>query len=117
MEFPDFQYPEGTRSYPPQADVLKFLHSYADKFDLKKHIKFSHVVIRVLPIENGKWEIIVKDLPNNQFQTVVYDAVFVANGHFVKPRIPQIDGANEFKGKVIHSHDFRKASDYQGLFQ
>lgn len=114
MEFPDFHYPEGTKSYPPQAEVLKFLHSYADKFDLKKHIKYSHVVIRCLPIENGKWEVIVKDLPSNIFETKIYDVVFVANGHFATPKIPHIDGASEFKGKMIHSHDFRSAEVHRG---
>lgn len=114
MEYPDFPYPNGTKSYPPQSEVLKFIHSYADKFDLKKHIKFSHIVIRVLPIEDGKWEIIVKNLPTNTFETIIYDAVFIANGHFVAPRIPHIDGVNEFKGKILHSHDFRTAEAYRG---
>lgn len=113
MEFPDFPYPEGTKSYPPQAKVLKYLNSYVDKFDLKKHIQFGHLVIRVLPIEKGKWEVIVKDLPNNKFETKIYDVVFVANGHFTASRIPHIDDANEFKGKIIHSHDFRTAEAFK----
>lgn len=113
MEYPDFPYPEGTQSYPPQSEVLKYLNSYVDKFDLKTHIKFSHLVIRVLPIEKGQWEVIVKDLPNNTFETKIYDAVFVANGHFTAPRIPHIDGVNEFKGKIIHSHDFRTAQAFK----
>lgn len=114
MEFPDFPYPEGTKSYPPQADVLSYLNAYVDEFDLKKYIKFSHMVIRVLPIEKGQWEVIVKDLPNDTFETKIYDAVFVANGHFTAPRMPHIDGVNEFKGKIIHSHDFRTAQAFKG---
>lgn len=116
MEFVDHKYPDGSVSYPPQADVLKYLHSYADRFDVNKHIKFNHHVIRVNPIEDGKWEIIVKDQPNNKYETVIYDAVFVANGHFSKPKIPKIPGQNEYKGRLIHSRDYRNPEDYRGVF-
>lgn len=115
MEFPDHHYPEGTIPFPPQAEVLKYIHSYADRFNLKKYIKFSHLVVRVLPIENGKWEIIVKNLPNNTFETRIYDAVFVANGHFSKPRFPNVPGADDFNGKLMHSHDYRRAEKFFGL--
>lgn len=114
MEFADYHYPNNTLSYPTQPVVLKFLQSYAEKFKLKRHIKFNHLVIRVLPIENDKWEIIVKDLPSNRFMTKIYDAVFVANGHFTTPRIPVISGANDFTGKLIHSRDYRAPEPYRG---
>lgn len=116
MEFNDYPYPNGTKSYPPQADVLKYLHSYAEHFNIKKHIKLSHLVIRVLPIENEKWEVIVKNLPNNTFETLIYDLVFVANGHFASPRYPHIAGLEEFTGKTLHSHDYRSAEAFHGVF-
>lgn len=114
MEFPGHSYPKDTISYPTQPHVFKYLHSYADRFSLKNYIKLNHLVIRVLPIENDKWEIIVKDLPNNSFKTLIYDAVFVCNGHFVTPRYPNIPGTNEFKGKIMHSHDYRTAKKFRG---
>lgn len=114
MEFSDHHYPNNTLSYPPQPVVLKFLQSYADRFKLKKYIKFNHLVIRVLPIENDKWEIIVRDLPSNRYITRIYDAVFVCNGHFSAPRIPIIEGAKQYTGKLIHSHDYRRAEQFRG---
>lgn len=68
----------------------------------------------MLPIENDKWEIIVKDLPNDRFMTQIYDAIFVCNGHFSEPFIPEIESANEFEGKLMHSHDFRTAEAFHG---
>lgn len=114
MEYPDFPYPNNTVSYPPQANVLEFLHSYVDKFDLKRHIKFSHLVLRVLPIENNKWEVIVRNLLNKTVEIRIFDAVFVCNGHYSTTVIPEIPGAREFKGKVMHSHDFRTAEAFRG---
>lgn len=113
MELSGFLFPKSVTSYPLQEEVLSYLHSYADHFDLKKHIKLSHQVLRVLPIENGKWEIIVKHLPSKKYETEIYDAVFVCNGHFSKPFYPNIPGLNKFKGKMIHSHDFRTAKTYR----
>lgn len=115
MEYADFKYPNGTKGYPPQPEVLKYLHSYADNFDVKKHIKFNHLIIRVVPIKNDKWEIIVKDVVNNKYETKIFDAVFVASGHFFAPRYPEIEGIDEFQGKQIHSHDYRKAEDFTGM--
>ncbi len=116
MEYPDHKYPDDTTSYPPQSDVLKFIHSYADRFDLNRYIKLSHLVISVKPIDDGeKWEIIVKDLLNTTFETTVYDAVMVCNGHYFKPKIPHFDGANSFVGEIIHSHNYRTARAYCGI--
>lgn len=71
-------------------------------------------MVRVLPIENDKWEVIVKDLPNDRFTTQIYDAIFVCNGHFSEPLFPVIEDANGFKGRLMHSHDFRTADGFQG---
>lgn len=67
-----------------------------------------------MPIENERWQIIVKNLVNRTFETKIYDAVFVAIGHSSAPNIPEIPGASEFNGKMIHSHDFRDAERYRG---
>lgn len=115
MEFSDYHYPNETKGYPPQPEVLKFLHSYADRFDLHKHIKFNHMVVRVAPVKNDRWEIIVRDVANDKFETKTFDAVFVASGHFFAPRYPEIEGIDEFQGKKLHSHDYRKASDFTGM--
>lgn len=115
MEFPDFHHPNGTIPFPPQSEVLNFLNSYADYFRLNEHIEYNAQVIRVLPIENNKWEVIVKDLLNGEYITEIYDAVFVCNGHFFAPSIPKFENVTEFKGKMIHSHDYRSPERFQGI--
>lgn len=115
MEYPDFPYPDDTISYPPQTDVLNYLHSYANQFDLKRFVKFSHLVIRVAPIEHEKWEIVAKNLPDNTFETRIFDAVFICNGHYSETRIPDIPDAEKYEGAVLHSHDFRRAETFRGM--
>ena len=79
-----------------------------------QHIKFNHSVVRVRPIENDRWEIIVHDLLEDKFITTIYDAVFVCNGRSTEPLIPNFEGADEFKGKLLHSRDFLSAKRFPG---
>lgn len=114
MEFPDFPFPDGTESYPSSDVVFNFFKSYVDRFGLREHIKLNHLVIRCQPIENDRWEVIVKDLPNNHFETMIFDSVIVCNGHHFRPRIPKLPGQSQFRGRVLHSHDYRKAEAFKG---
>lgn len=116
MGYPDFPIPDQQKSYIPQRDMLSFLELYAKKFDVYKHIKFEHYVIRVRPLDDKKWEVIVRDLPNNTYHTSEYDSVIVCNGHYSTPLIPDYPGRNLYKGNQIHSHNYRCPNPFKGLF-
>lgn len=116
MEFTDHLFPQGTDSYPASSVVLNFIQSYVARFRLMERIKLSHLVIQCQPIEDERWEVVVKDLPNNRFHTIVFDAVIVCNGHHFTPRIPKLPGQNLFRGHVLHSHDYRRAETLKGKF-
>lgn len=115
MEFFDFPLPSNIPAFPSQANILKYLHDYAEHFDLKRHIKFNHEVVRVQPLQDDRWHISVHDLLNEKLLTNIYDTVFVCNGHFFEPSIPKTEGAETFKGKLFHSHDFRSADHFKGM--
>lgn len=77
MEVPDFHLPNDIAPFPTQPNMLNYLRSYAEHFNLSEHIRFNRVVIRVRPIENDRWEIILHNLLENKFITEIHDAVFV----------------------------------------
>lgn len=57
MGYPDYLYPsEIKESFITSHQVLDFLRSYADHFDLRPHIKLQHEVIRVRPRVDD-WEV------------------------------------------------------------
>lgn len=140
MGFPDFPMPSTLRkSYIESGAVLSYLQTYANHFKIVERIRFRHYVIRVRPVEGSKWEvskcmaflcsilgeslkiikyfaqIIVKDLLNNKVNTLIYDAVFVCNGNLNTPAIPKpYPGEKLFRGKQIHSHNFRRKEAYEG---
>lgn len=114
MGYPDFPIPEQSRSYIPQQDMLAFLELYAKTFNLYEHIKFQHYVLRVRPYGDTQWEIIVRDLPNNKYDTYIFDSIIICNGRYHTPSIPPYPGRDVYKGKQIHSHDFRTSEPYKG---
>lgn len=115
MRFTDFDVNNvQDRSYLTADEVLQFLHSYADEFDIRKVIKFQHQVIRVLPMKEEKWEVIIKQLENGSFFTEIFDYVLVCNGHHFVPLWPEIKGRDTFRGLQKHSFDFRSKEEFQG---
>lgn len=114
MAFPEFPYGENvTDSFLTPDIVLNYFHSYTEHFLLRKHIKFEHQVVRVRPIPNSdSWEFIVKDLPNDSMRTFHFDFIFVCIG-LSTPLLPKIEGQNTFKGRVMHSHDYRNTKMFE----
>lgn len=113
MCFPDFPFPSQEKSYLPAHEVLNYLNSYADHFNVREKIKFHHHVVRVRPI-NESWEIIVKNLIADSYETFIFDAVLVCNGHFSVPHMPKFEGSKIFKGRQMHSHDYRTPQGFEG---
>uniref|UniRef100_A0A1B0CED8 Flavin-containing monooxygenase n=1 Tax=Lutzomyia longipalpis TaxID=7200 RepID=A0A1B0CED8_LUTLO len=107
MGYPGFPMIEGNRSFISSEDVLKYYNRYADFFNLKTSIKFHHSVLRVSPKGKSQWLIVVKDLNYNRTATIIFDAVFICNGHNFCPLIPQYSGQEVFRGVQFHSHDYR----------
>lgn len=114
MGYPDKPYAEQKVSFVTAVEVNKYFQSYADEFNLRKFIKFEHHVLRVRPLQNETWEVLVQDLNSKKFETSIFDAVLVCNGHYFTPSIPKIEGQNLFAGQQIHSHDYRYAEKFQG---
>lgn len=46
--------------------------------------------------------------------TELFDSVLVCNGHYTEPRLPDIPGASEFPGVLMHSHSYRSPERFRG---
>lgn len=114
MSYPDYPYTSpATTSYISADNVLNYLHNFAQHFDLHRHIKFERNVVRVRPVES-RWEVIVRNLPENKHEIYSFDAVLVCTGNFHTPFRPAIVDDDLFKGKQFHSHDYRDAESFRG---
>lgn len=113
MCFPDFPFPPQEKSFLPASDVLDYLNLYVDTFDVRSRIKFLHAVVRVRPLLDNSWEVIVKNLITNMNETFIFDVILVCNGHFSVPHIPKFEGQKIFRGRQLHSHNYRVSKVFQ----
>jgi indole-3-pyruvate monooxygenase len=95
------EYPD----YPSRDQLVHYLESYARKFELG--IRFGQQV-KSAKRNNGRWEI--------QTQNATYHAsnLVIAAGYAREPFIPEWKGMNLFKGKVIHSSQYKNGSEFKG---
>lgn len=49
----------------------------------------------------------------NAYETKMFDAIFICNGHYSAPYIPKFEGIDEFCGHKMHSHDYRRPEQYE----
>lgn len=116
MCYPDYPYAEQEKSYVPHKDVYEYLNSYADTFNVRECVKFEHHVLRVRPLNDDTWEVIVKNLPTDKYETYILDLILICNGHYQTPELPNYEGSKLFKGRQMHSHDYRNAESFKGKF-
>lgn len=110
MGYPNEPFPPNEKSFVSSDVILSYYESFADKYKLRDHIKFQCQVIRVRPTSQdymAGWEVIVRHLLIDKYETYTFDAVLVCNGHFHSGFIPNFEGSKNFRGKQMHSHDYR----------
>ncbi|HEY7052205.1 MAG TPA: NAD(P)/FAD-dependent oxidoreductase [Mycobacterium sp.] len=101
-----------TEKYATQPEILRYLNHVADRFDLRRHIRFStRVTEMVLDEDTLRWEVRTDtgDVVSARF-------VVLAVGPLSNANIPPIDGLESFSGAIYHTarwpHD---GVDFNGL--
>ena len=116
LEFADYSFEEHfgkqIASYPPRAVLFDYIEGRVKKAGIRDWIKFETVVRRV-EAEGDKFSVTVKDLPSGTESTEIFDHVVCASGHFSTPNVPEFEGFDTFKGRVLHAHDFRDALEFK----
>lgn len=116
LEFADYSFEEHfgkqIASYPPRAVLFDYIQGRVEKAGIRDWIKFETVVRNV--VEKGdKFAVTVTDLPSGEQSTEDFDYVVCASGHFSTPNVPEFEGFDTFKGRILHAHDFRDALEFK----
>ncbi|RWS24096.1 dimethylaniline monooxygenase [N-oxide-forming] 5-like protein, partial [Leptotrombidium deliense] len=109
--FSDFPPDKHAPNYMNNRKMCHYLETYADRFDLRKYIRFNHEVISVVYNddyeESGKWKVTTVNRQQHNTHEQVFDGVLVCIGHQMKPIFPIFPGQQKFKGKIMHSHEYK----------
>jgi len=91
--------PNWSRLFAPGAELKAYCDHVADKYDLRRRMRFGCTVENALWDETEQhWVVSVRDqLPI----TATY--LLTATGFLSQPKMPEIDGIDSFEGKVIHT--------------
>ncbi len=104
-ELPFASFPKEYPRYPSRDQVVKYLEDYAKRFELD--IRFDQQVISARH-ENGQWLVQTQDTLHSALNLVV------ASGYARQPLSPAFPGMDTFKGKIIHSSEYKNGSEFIG---
>ncbi|KIJ10475.1 hypothetical protein PAXINDRAFT_172105 [Paxillus involutus ATCC 200175] len=104
MGYTEYLFPPSTPLFPAAATVQTYLESYASHFNLLPLIRFDTSAI------NATWSTSHWKITISTDETLEFDHLVVANGHYRLPRVPDIPGLEHWMTtrKAFHSAWYRK---------
>ena len=102
---PYLSFPAGTPRYPSREQVIEYLERYARHFELAPRFKEE---VRAVRPRNPGW---IATTTGG-----VYHArqVVVATGYNAVPYLPQWRGQERFRGRLLHSSEYRSGESFRG---
>jgi 4-hydroxyacetophenone monooxygenase len=108
---PNHQWPQ---HFSPQPELLRYFQGVADRYDLRKKIRFETEVLEAVFDEpRAVWKVQLRHKDGRE-ETVEATAVITAVGQLNRPRLPDIKGRDSFAGPSFHSAQWRKDIDLTG---
>jgi cation diffusion facilitator CzcD-associated flavoprotein CzcO len=103
--------PRWTRFFAPQREILAYLERCADKYDVRRHIRFgAGVQALVFDEDRQVWTITTEG--GSVFEA---DVVVCASGlALTQPKLPPITGLDTFEGSLFHSSRWNQDEPLDG---
>jgi cation diffusion facilitator CzcD-associated flavoprotein CzcO len=104
-ELPFASFSKDYPRYPSRDQVVAYLEDYAKEFELD--IRFNQQVVSARR-KDGQWQVQTQDTLHSSPNLVV------ASGYARQPLSPAFPGMDNFKGKIIHSSEYKNGSEFNG---
>jgi cation diffusion facilitator CzcD-associated flavoprotein CzcO len=102
--------PNWSRLFAPGEELKRYADHVADKYDVRRHMRFGATVSGARWEENSQmWHVALAD-----GETLKARFLITATGFLSQPHTPDIDGINEFGGRIIHTTDWDDDYDFTG---
>ncbi|KAF7110652.1 hypothetical protein CFC21_110733 [Triticum aestivum] len=113
------------RRFPGHREVYCYLKDFCDAFGLVDAIRLNTRAVRIAlapPCDVGsslRWQVRAVQVEPESNKEVsyteeVFDAVVVATGHYSQPKLPSIDGMEQWRRTQLHSHSYRTPGPFCG---
>lgn len=104
----DFPMPDHYPDYPDNRQILEYHRSFARTYGLYQHIHFNTPIRNVEKVEN-RWLV---TLANGERRS--YAGLVCASGITWDPAMPELAGAADFNGEIIHSVAYNDPDYFRG---
>lgn len=104
---PGLAIPRGYGRWVRRDDLVSYLQTYAEKFDLE--VRTGTSVERIEAADDGGWSLHLADGTTHHTRTVI-----VAIGYLHTPLIPEWPGRESWSGRLLHSSEYRNAEPFRG---
>ena len=99
-----------SRTFAPQADILRYLHRCVDKYELRPRIHNGKEVANAqFDRASARWEVECTDGSRYRCRVLV-----AATGQLCRPLMPSLPGLDQFQGELFHSARWRHDLDLTG---
>lgn len=104
-----------SRTYARQPEILAYLESVVDDFDLRRHLMLQTYVRRAQwNDDTWQWELQLRQANSDTVTTRRADVVVSAVGLFAAAKLPDIDGLSGYRGRVMHTSAWDPGVDLAG---
>ena len=102
--------PNWSRLFSPGAEIKQYADDVADKYDVRRHMRFNTTVEGARWDEDAKlWRVALAD-----GDTLTARYLITATGFLSQPHTPEIPGIDSFEGKVVHTTAWDDSYDPTG---
>ncbi|BBY65072.1 flavin-containing monooxygenase [Mycolicibacterium helvum] len=101
-----------SRTYARQPEILAYLESVAQDFDLNRHL-LTNTAVRSIRWNAGttEWDLGLESVTTGGASAYSADVVVSAVGLFGEPKLPEIDGLTDFGGSIMHTSRWDRSAD------
>ena len=94
--------PNWSRLYAPGSELKAYANHVADKYDVRKHMRFNS------PVDGARWDDDAQlwQVALSGGETLTSRYLITATGYLSQPRKPDIPGIEDFQGRIVHSMDW-----------
>lgn len=100
--------PYWSRLFAPGPELKRYAGHVADRYDLRRLMRFNRVVVDAV-WDGDAW--LVTTESGEQFRGTY---LVTATGFLSQPKLPDIDGVDDFAGAVLHTADWDDSVDLAG---
>ena len=103
-----------TEYFSQQPELQQYFVDVMDRHDVRRHCRFdTEVISATLDEATHTWSVVVRDAEGNQ-DTLTARVLITAVGSLNRPKMPDIDGMDDFAGPSFHSARWDHSVDLSG---